>query len=217
MAWGSPIAPNASAAARRTFSLPIAIPQCLDERGHGLGVAEFAQRLRCRTANIPRSLSPSAWMSAGTAWGSPRSPNASAAAQRTSYPSPSAWMSAGTAWGSPRSSPTPPLPPSEHSHRSLSPSAWMSAGTAWGSPILPNASAAARRTFSLQSPSAFMSAGTAWGSPSLPNASAAARRTSQSLSPSAWMSAGTAWGSPIAPNAHAAAGEQPNRYPPALG
>jgi hypothetical protein len=172
-------------------------------------------------------------MSAGTAWGSPSLPNASAAAKRTaSQSSPSAWMSAGTAWGSPRSpnasaaarrtsrSANPPeLYERGHGRsaylhqrlrcrtaniQSLSPSAWMSAGTA-GVPIFTNASAAARRTFSLRSPSAWMSAGTAWGSPSLPNASAAAARTAQSLSPSAWMSGGTAWGSPSLPNASAAA------------
>jgi hypothetical protein len=36
----------------RTANIPIAIPQCFYERGDGLGVADFAQRLRCRTANI---------------------------------------------------------------------------------------------------------------------------------------------------------------------
>jgi hypothetical protein len=99
--------------------------------------------------SLSMSSSPSAWMSAGTAWGSPSLPNASAAARRTAQSlSPSAFMSAGTAWGR-RVCPTPPLPHGEHPHY-LSPSAFMSAGTAWGSPSLPNASAAARRTACLK-------------------------------------------------------------------
>jgi hypothetical protein len=54
MAWGSPRSPNALRC--RTANSTVAIPQCLDERGDGLGVAEFAQRLRYRTANSTISM-----------------------------------------------------------------------------------------------------------------------------------------------------------------
>jgi hypothetical protein len=55
----------------RSANITVAIPQCLDERGHGLGVADLRPTPRAAAARTFALRSPSAWMSAGTAWGSP--------------------------------------------------------------------------------------------------------------------------------------------------
>jgi hypothetical protein len=162
-AWGSPSLPNASADAAANST--VAIPQCLDERGHGRS-AYLHQRLRCRTANIPELAHPPVpWMSAGTA-GAPNPTTTSRTcvqvSARISTPHAPCAATCATACGK-SSIGCPSVCSASRAASSPACAHTLSGGTAWGSPSLrPTPPLTHGEHSSLKrSPSAWMSAGTA--------------------------------------------------------